>query len=133
MKRFFGGAILLAAIFGARNCFAGDADINLPDLQQSGVSFLNGSLGANAILYFGLVVCVIGALFGIFQYKQTRALPVHKLMSDVSHVIWETCKTYLLQQGKFLAALWVLIALCMIYYFATLQHKSFGSVVIILA
>jgi K(+)-stimulated pyrophosphate-energized sodium pump len=132
-KRFFGGAILLAAIFGARNCFAGDADINLPDLQQSGVSFLNGSLGANAILYFGLVVCVIGALFGIFQYKQTRALPVHKLMSDVSHVIWETCKTYLLQQGKFLAALWILIALCMVYYFAALQHKSALSVFIILA
>src|SRR3984957_3248123 len=132
-NRFFGGIILSAAMFCGMNAFAGDADINLPDLQQSGVSFLNGSLSAHAILYFGLAVCVIGALFGIFQYKQTRALPVHKLMSDVSHVIWETCKTYLLQQGKFLAALWILIALCMIYYFAALQHKSFGSVVIILA
>src|ERR1700722_9791792 len=132
-NRFFGGIILSAAMFCGMNAFAGDADINLPDLQQSGVSFLNGSLSAHAILYFGLAVCVIGALFGIFQYKQTRALPVHKLMSNVSHVIWETCKTYLLQQGKFLAALWILIALCMIYYFAALQHKSFGSVLIILA
>jgi K(+)-stimulated pyrophosphate-energized sodium pump len=132
-KSFFCGVIFSAAIFFAVNAFAGDADINLPDLQQPGVSFLNGSLSAHVILYFGLVVCVIGALFGIFQYKQTRALPVHKLMSDVSHVIWETCKTYLLQQGKFLAALWILIALCMVYYFAALQHKSFGSVVIILA
>ena len=132
-KLFLRGGILLATLFSAANAFAGDADINLPDLQQPGVSFLNGNLGAHAILYFGLAVCIIGALFGIFQYKQTRALPVHKLMSDVSHVIWETCKTYLLQQGKFLAALWILIALCMIYYFAALQHKSFGSVVIILA
>src|SRR5882724_9024627 len=130
-KRFFRGAMALAILFCAGNCFAGDADINLPALQN--ISFANGSLGGHAILCFGLVVCVIGALFGIVQYKQTRALPVHKLMADVSHVIWETCKTYLLQQGKFLAALWILIALCMIYYFAALQHKSIGSVVIILA
>src|SRR3954470_23974726 len=95
-KMIFGGAIF--ALCGM-NAFAGDADINLPSLQD--VSFFNGSLSGHAILYFGLVVCVIGALFGIVQYKQTRALPVHKLMRDVSNIIWETCKTYLLQQGKF--------------------------------
>jgi K(+)-stimulated pyrophosphate-energized sodium pump len=129
-KRFFGGAILLAAMFGAANAFAGDADIQLPSLQE--VSF-SGGLSGYAILISGLVICVIGALFGIFQYKQTRALPVHKSMGDVSNIIWETCKTYLWQQGKFLAALWILIALCMIYYFAALQHKDAASVLIILA
>jgi K(+)-stimulated pyrophosphate-energized sodium pump len=67
------------------------------------------------------------------QYKQTRALPVHKSMGDVSNIIWETCKTYLFQQGKFLAALWILIAVCMIYYFKGLQDKPLGAVLVILA
>ena len=54
-------------------------------------------------------------------------------MANVSNIIWETCKTYLWQQGKFLVALWILIALCMIYYFVALQHKDAASVIIILA
>ncbi|HTX20951.1 MAG TPA: sodium-translocating pyrophosphatase [Candidatus Aquilonibacter sp.] len=126
--------VALTALFvwsGAANVFAGDADINLPPLQD--VSFLNGGLSGHAILYFGLAVCVIGALFGLFQYQQTRALPVHKSMGGVSNIIWETCKTYLLQQGKFLAALWILIACCMVYYFWELQGKTAGPVFVILA
>jgi len=51
-------------------------------------------------MYIGLVVCVVGLLFGIVQYRQIRGLPVHKSMGDVSDTIWETCKTYLLQQGN---------------------------------
>src|SRR5205809_7557212 len=94
---------------------AGEADIHLPPLQN--VSFFNGDLSGQAVLYFGLAICVVGALFGLFQYQRIRALPVHKAMSDVSHTIWETCKTYLFQQGKFLIALWGIIAACMVYYF----------------
>jgi K(+)-stimulated pyrophosphate-energized sodium pump len=129
-KRFFGGAILLSAMFGAANAFAGDADIQLPSLQE--VSFYQGSVTSHAVLYLGLVICAVGAAFGLLQYKQTRVLPVHKGMGDVSNIIWETCKTYLFQQGKFLAALWILIAFCMIYYFKCLQGKTFGSVAVIL-
>jgi K(+)-stimulated pyrophosphate-energized sodium pump len=127
----YSSAILLFALSGATNAFAGDANINLPSLQET--SFLGGSLTGHAILFFGLAVCVVGALFGIFQYRQTRALPVHKSMGDVSHIIWETCKTYLFQQGKFLAALWILIAICMVYYFKALRGDTMGSVVVILA
>src|SRR5450432_2743094 len=130
-KKTIGVITLLLALSGAIHAFAGDADINLPPLQE--VSFFGGTLSGHCILYFGLVVCAIGAAFGIFQYRQTRALPVHKSMGDVSHIIWETCKTYLLQQGKFLAALWILIAICMFYYFKCLQDKSAGNVLIILA
>src|SRR6266540_4009133 len=75
-----------------------------------------------AILYVGLVICLLGAVFGAVQYFQTRALPVHPRMSDVSNIIWETCKTYLFTQGKFLIALWVLIAACMVYYFGFLTE-----------
>jgi K(+)-stimulated pyrophosphate-energized sodium pump len=110
--------------------FAGEADIKLPDLTQ--VSFLGGSLAGLTILNFGLIICLIGMIFGIIQYVQTKNLPAHKAMLDVSQTIWETCKTYLFQQGKFLVALWILIAICMIYYFGVLQGKAVSDIIIIL-
>src|SRR6185312_16070068 len=121
----------LMAILSTGGLHASEADIHLPPLQD--VSFFNGSVSGSAILFIGLAICAIGALFGILQYQKIRALPVHKTMSDVSHTIWETCKTYLWQQGKFLAALWGIIAVCMVYYFGELQHKTFANVSIILA
>ena len=128
---------LLIAIFATSRAFAGDApassdaDINLPSLHD--VSYLGGHLTSHAVLFFGLIVCAVGAAFGFFEYTRIRALPVHRSMRDVSHIIWETCKTYLWQQGKFLAALWFLIALCMVYYFWELQGKAAGPVLVILA
>jgi len=110
--------------------FAGEADIKIPDLTQ--ISFMGGSLGGLTILNVGLVICAIGMIFGWLQYKQTKNLPAHQAMLDVSDTIWETCKTYLFQQGKFLAGLWVLIAICIIYYFVGLQGNTIGAVVIIL-
>jgi K(+)-stimulated pyrophosphate-energized sodium pump len=118
-------------LLAASGAFAGDADIQLPALDQ--VSFVHGAVTSHAILFFGLFVCAVGAAFGLWEYTRTRALPVHKSMREVSHIIWETCKTYLWQQGKFLAAIWALIAVCMIYYFSGLQHKPFTEVLVILA
>src|SRR5262249_15804933 len=80
----------------------------------------------------GLVICLVGAVFGLVQYQQTKALPVHDSMARVSNTIWETCKTYLLTQGKFLAFLWGLIALCMLYYFLGLQSSGIGKLTFIL-
>ena len=71
-------------------------------------------------------------IFGIIQYVQTKNLPAHKAMLDVSQTIWETCKTYLFQQGKFLIALWILIAICICYYFGVLQGKIVSDIIIIL-
>ena len=123
------GAILAA--FNTK-VTAGEADINLPPLQD--VQFtVFGGLSGHTVLYLGLLVCALGALFGIYQYVQTKKLPVHSSMADVSNIIWETCKTYLLQQGKFLLVLWILIAACILYYFLGLQHKSAGAVTVILA
>src|SRR3989339_1203724 len=110
--------------------FAGEADIKIPDLTK--ISFIGGSLGGLTILNVGLVICAIGMIFGWLQYKQTKNLPAHQAMLDVSNTIWETCKTYLFQQGKFLAALWLLIAIALVYDFVGLQNFSFGSIVIIL-
>jgi len=128
---FFRGAMLLALMTLGANAFAGDADINLPDLTQ--VTFPGVALGGHALLYLGLAICAVGALFGFWEYGRCRALPVHKAMSSVSNMIWETCKTYLFQQGKFLVLLWALIAACIVYYFYFLQGKSIGSVLVILA
>jgi len=123
-------ATLLAA--SAVTSFAGEADIHIPDLTSVHFDGLGGISGLT-LMYLGIALCAIGAVFGLVQYSQTKALPVHSSMGNVSHMIWETCKTYLFQQGKFLAILWVLIAACIVYYFVGLQHNSVGHVLIILA
>ena len=113
--------VTMAFAFGAH---AGEADIKIPDLTQVKFAGLGGISG-EMLMYLGIVICAIGAGFGVVQYKQTKALPVHESMRNVSNTIWETCKTYLFTQGKFLAILWGLIALCMIYYFGFLtEHKN---------
>jgi len=109
---------------------ASEANIQIPDLSQ--VSFFNGAMSGMTVLLLGLGVCLIGAVYGWMQYLQTRKLPVHASMAAVSQLIWETCKTYLFQQGKFLAVLWILIAICMGYYFAVLSPTGAGGVAVIL-
>src|SRR5262245_27376165 len=111
--------------------YAGEADINIPSLDTVKFAGLGGMSGTT-LMYLGLVICLIGAVFGLVQYQQTKALPVHSTMASVSNTIWETCKTYLQTQGRFLAILWVLIACCMVYYFKVLQHNSMSNVVVIL-
>jgi K(+)-stimulated pyrophosphate-energized sodium pump len=109
---------------------ASEADIKIPDLRA--VSFFDGHLTGMTVLMIGLVVCALGVIYGWVQYLQTKNLQVHASMGAVSQIIWETCKTYLFQQGKFLAALWVLIAACMTYYFGVLSDNSAAHVVVIL-
>ncbi len=122
----------LGAIFTASAAWAGEADIKLPDLAGVVFNIAGAPVYGVTILHWGLVICIIGMAFGLLQYWQTKNLPAHKSMLDVSATIWETCKTYLTQQGKFLSFLWLLIAVCIIYYFAGLQNAPFTNVVIIL-
>jgi K(+)-stimulated pyrophosphate-energized sodium pump len=124
------GALATAMAAFASPAFASEADIHIPDLNS--VKFLGGSLSGSNVLMIGLAVCVFAMIYGWMQYVQTKNLQVHKSMADVSQIIWETCKTYLFQQGKFLAALWILIAVCMGYYFGVLSGNSTGHVIIIL-
>ncbi len=123
---------ILFLITAAPAAYAGEADINLPDLTNIVFTILGSPVQGLTILYWGLVICVIGMIFGGIQYGQTKNLPAHRSMLDVSNTIWETCKTYLTQQGKFLSALWALIAICIIYYFAGLQGAPAQNVLIIL-
>ena len=113
--------------------FAGEADLKVPSLTQVQFDVFGTAISGVGILYSGLLVCVAACLFGLLQYKQTKALPAHESMLSVSNIIWETCKSYLFQQGKFLVWLWILIAACIVYYFGILEHKSGGDVAMILA
>src|SRR5687767_7221501 len=91
------GVLATALAAFATPAFAGEADIKIPDLRS--VQFFGGSLSGMNVLMIGLAVCVVATIYGWMQYLQTKNLPVHKSMSDVSQIIWETCKTYLFQQG----------------------------------
>jgi K(+)-stimulated pyrophosphate-energized sodium pump len=122
--------IALATVLPA-TAQASEANIRIPSLDA--VSFFGGALSGHTVLMIGLGVCVLGLAFGWFQYVQIQRLPVHAAMADVSRVIWETCKTYLQQQGKFLIGLWGLIALCIAYYFGGLRKDDPVHVLIILA
>jgi K(+)-stimulated pyrophosphate-energized sodium pump len=94
----------------------GEANLKLPDL--SSVSFLG--MDGHKLLLFGIVICVFGLLFGLAIYSRLRNLPVHQSMKDISELIYETCKTYLVTQGKFLILLWVFIAVVIVLYFGWL-------------
>ena len=119
----------LVPVFVASAAFAGEADLKLPNVNQ--IDF-GGGLTGWTIMMGGLAISVLGALFGLVQYKQTVALPAHKSMLAVSNIIWETCKSYIIQQGKYLSLLWILIAGAIIFYFGFLEHKSFRDVTVIL-
>ncbi len=123
--------LLLGTVGFSHGAFASEADIDIPSLNQVTFSGLGGMSGLT-LMYMGLGICVIGAAFGMVQYFQTKNLPVHDSMAKVSNTIWETCKTYLFTQGKFLAILWFLIAACMVYYFMVLQHNSVAHTIVIL-
>src|SRR5664280_2516272 len=130
-KKILGWIALILVLGCSSSLFGSEADIKIPPLDTVKFQGL-GNVSGITLMYFGIVMCFIGAIFGIFQYKQTKALPVHDSMSNVSNIIWGTCKTYLFQQGKFLAILWLLIAACIFFYFKVLEGDSFGNVIVIL-
>ncbi|MCX7991878.1 MAG: sodium-translocating pyrophosphatase [Proteobacteria bacterium] len=127
---FFSVFSIVFTSFGL--AYASEADIKIPELDNVIFPFFHGTHGL-VIMYSGLIVCLIGILFAIIKYMQIKKIPVHREMAKVSNIIWETCKSYLAQQGKFLIVLWVLIAVCIYYYFGFLEHKSVIDLVIILA
>ncbi len=102
--------------------FASELDLELPTLDAA----------QRQMLLIGMGVCVAGMLFGLAMFNQVKAMPAHKSMLDVSHIIYETCKAYLIQQGKLLAVLEIFIGACIVYYFGFLQHVAPLRVLMIL-
>jgi K(+)-stimulated pyrophosphate-energized sodium pump len=132
LQRTVRPALMTLISLWANFAFAsGEADLKLPPLDSTYTIFGSAVTG-QSILSFGLVVCVLGILFGLLEFSRIKALPVHKSMADISALIYETCKTYLLQQGKLLILLEVFIGICIFYYFSVLQHMELGKVLLIL-
>jgi K(+)-stimulated pyrophosphate-energized sodium pump len=124
--------LALLALVGASPLLAqgGEADLRLPSLDQA--IFMNGVSGPT-LLRIGLVVAVLGLVFGMAMYTHLRKLPVHASMLEISELIYETCKTYLITQGKFLLILEIFIGVIIAFYFGVLQSMEAFKVAIILA
>ena len=110
------GMVLLPAFAGAQESAGGEASLKLPDL--SAVSHFGFS--GRALLFIGLLFCIGGLMFGMTIFYQLKNLPVHKSMREMSELIYETCKTYLITQGKFIMVLWAFIAVIISLYFGWL-------------
>jgi K(+)-stimulated pyrophosphate-energized sodium pump len=112
----------------ATPCPASEAELIIPDLAS--VAFLGVS--GWMLLFSGIFVCALGLVFGLVIYRQLHSLPVHRSMRDISELIYETCKTYLLTQGKFILILWAFIAVIIVAYFGWLRHFSVDRVLLII-
>ena len=123
MKRFLiqASAAALMLLLSVSTAAASEADLVLPDLGS--VSFLGGVSG-RALLMVGLVISFVGVAFGLVMFVKLRNLPVHRSMRDISELIYETCKTYLITQGKFILLLELFIGAVMVIYFGWLKRNA---------
>ena len=119
-------ALLFMMAVGVSPALASEADLVVPSIKT-----INPH--SYMLLLIGLGISVIGLVFGLVEFLKIRKLDVHKAMDSVGNTIFETCKTYLVQQGKFLFVLEVLIGLCIAFYFGFLQKMGIAGVLTILA
>jgi K(+)-stimulated pyrophosphate-energized sodium pump len=113
----------------AHEAVQSEFDLALPDLRSVEMLGVDG----HTLLLGGLVVCVLGLLFGLVTYNQLKNMPVHDSMRKISELIYETCKTYLLTQLKFIGILWLFIGAVIVAYFGPIHGKGFGEIALILA
>ncbi len=113
---------MIFTFFMPLTAYAGEANIKIPNLQPQ----------QNSLLTAGLVVCLLGMLFGFYQFVKVKRLKAHKSMLEVSQIIFETCKTYLVQQGKFIVILFLFIGCIIAFYFGYLQSMPIPGVLMIL-
>ena len=114
---------LLMLLLWPAVAFAGEANLVIPTLSPA----------QNNLLIAGIVVCILGMFFGLYQFIKVKKFPAHQSMLDVASIIYETCKTYLIQQGKFLILLFAFIGVCIAFYFGFLQKTPLSGVLLILA
>ena len=121
-------AAALSVLLAPVSAWAGEADLKLPDLST--VTFLG--VDGRTLLMGGMGVSALGFIFGLFIYMQLKRMPVHRSMREISELIYETCKTYLVTQFKFILVLEVLVAAIIVLYFGFLRHLEAGKVLLIL-
>ena len=127
---------LLLAIFGGgmgTHLYASEANLSIPDLHEGVFHIFGGSISAWNFLCYGAII-IAGTLgFSLYLFSQVKKLPAHQSMLKVAGTIYQTCRTYLLQQGKFLVMLFGLIAIVLCVYFFGLVGQSFPVVLQVLA
>ncbi|MGH9584922.1 MAG: sodium/proton-translocating pyrophosphatase, partial [Bryobacteraceae bacterium] len=109
---------------------AGEANLLIPNLSQA--TFFGGLVDGQSLLLYSFIFVALGLVFGLVMYRKLRNLPVHRAMLEVSELIYETCKTYLVQQAKFLVILEIFVGIIIILYFGVLEHYDAFRVFIIL-
>ena len=117
-------ALVISLLFGIAPTFASEADLVVPSF--AGTDSFN-------LLLIGMGIALVGCIFGFVEFLRIKNLQVHSAMAEIGNTIFETCKTYLIQQGKFLLVLEVLIGLCIAFYFGYLQQMGLSGVLTILA
>jgi len=123
--------VVMTLFVGQAAAWASEADLKIPDLHEGHFSLFGGFTGYQILLYGAMVILgTVGVSF--YQFIKIKALPAHKSMLEVAETIFQTCKTYLAQQVKFLAILFSIIAAAMAYYFLALQHESLTTLGLVL-
>lgn len=123
----------IPAIASAAAGHVSEADLVLPNLHDIAIASFLGGMSGWTLLCYGLLICIAGLVFGAVIYGQVKRMPVHRSMAEVSELIYETCKTYMITQGKFLLVLEAFIAVIIVAYFGWVQHMPASEVVLILA
>jgi len=123
-------AAVLAVLLPSTAWAGGEASLVVPPLDQ--VKFFGGAIDGKLLLTLGLAVCLLGGVFGLVIYGQLKNMPVHRSMREVSELIYETCKTYLITQGKFILVLWAFIGIIVFVYFGVLMQYPIWKVAVIL-
>ena len=116
LMRYAPGTLLAAAAAGIAfptGALASELDLKIPAIDTT-YSLMGMTVSGHSLMLAGLVVCILGMLFGLMMFNQVKNMPAHQRMLDVSNIIYETCKTYLAQQGRLLAVLFLFIGACIV-------------------
>ena len=134
LKNFktFAGALMLALVGVVQGAYASEIDLKIPSLDVEYNIFGYSVLGSQ-ILFYGMSICVLGMLFGLYEFLKIKKMPAHEAMLKVSELIYATCKTYMKQQAKLLLLLELFIAVCIFYYFYYLNATPMPKVLTILS
>ena len=127
----FAAAMVMVLAAGLSKAHASEIDLNVPSLDV-GYNIFGYAVTGSQILAYGIGICILGMLFGLYEFFKIKRIPAHKAMLNVSNTIYETCKTYMKQQSKLLLVLELFIAACIFYYFYYLNNTPMPKVLTIL-
>ena len=124
-------AVLLVMLALMQGAYASEIDLKVPSLDV-GYNIWGYAITGSQILMYGIGICVLGMVFGFYEFVRIKKMPAHESMLKISNLIYETCKTYMKQQAKLLLLLEIFIAACIFYYFFYLNATPLPKVLTIL-